>query len=798
MDLRFALRSLAKNPAFTLLAVLVMALGIGANTAVFSVVNAVLLRPLPYPDPDRIVTIRNYWKKTAAIGSHISAPDYHDWRNQSTAFESMAYWSGGPTAVIAGGASEYAQAAFVTSDFFRVFGARPQLGRFFSDAEMKPGSGGAAVISAAYWRARLGANPAAIGASLQIYGKSLTIVGVAQEGFEYPAGNDVWVPTNAIFAENPNRSSHNYFVVGRLKPKVNLEQAQAQMTAIAASLEREYPRSNEGKGVLVSRMQDTLVNSVRPTLYILLGAVGVVLLIACANMANLLLARSTSRTREIAIRAAVGASRGRVIRQLIVESVVWAALAGAAGLVLAMWGSRALVALAPTNVPRLGEMQTDGWVLVFTLAISIASSLLFGLAPALQVSRIDLNDALKHGGARSTGGSSKMRNALVIAEIAFSVILLAGAGLLVRSFQALINVDNGYQPQKILVADTSVSSSGMEASRRNVLFYDALLGDLRSIPGVTAAAGAWALPGSPGSDGGYWIDHLPPLSELSVSAPQAVFSVVGAGYFDTLRIPLKAGRDFSAADTYEQPFVAVINESLAKKSFPGQSPVGRAIFCGLDSLKPMTIIGVAGDVRQYGPASAPQPEIYMPYPQHPWRADSMNLLLRGAGDPLALADAVRRKIREHSPEVPVKFTTMEAALSASVAAPRFRTMLLGIFALLALVLAMAGVYGVMAYVVGQKTGEIGLRMALGASAGHVARLVLGQVITLTSIGLAIGLAGAVAVTRLLTGMLFEVKPGDPETYAGVIALIATVALAAGYLPARRAARVDPLVALREE
>ncbi len=800
MDLKFAIRSLRKTPGFTLLAVMVMALGIGANTAVFSVVNTVLLKPLAYRDPDRIVTLRNYWKKRAAASSFISAPDYHDWHDQSTAFDAMAYHAGEQTAVIVGTAPDYARVTGVTAEFFRVFGAAPLAGRFFSDAEQKPGGGGAAVISSGYWQRVFGGNQNAIGKTLRVYDKTLTIVGILPAEFQFPDKTDIWYPANTIFAENTHRGAHNYFVVGRLKPGVSVENAQAQMSSIASRLEQAYPQSNEGKGVVVERMLDTLVSKVKLTLYMLLAAVGVVLLIACANMANLLLAKSASRTREMAIRAAVGASRGRIVRQLIVESLVLALGGGAAGLVLAIWGADALVALAPSNVPRLAETGTDGWVLLFTLLISVVSSVLFGLAPALQASKVDLNVALKQGGARSVtgGGAGSIRNALVVAEIALSVVLLAGAGLLVRSFQALLSVDNGFKPEKILVAETSFPASGEEGRMRGVRFYNGLVADVRTIAGVSAVGTEVATPGSVHSNGGYWIDHLPPPSELSVHAPQAVFSVVGPGAFNALGIPLKAGRDLSDADTLEAPFAAVINEELARKSFPGQNPIGRSIFCGLDSMKPMTIVGIVGDVRQYGPASKPEPEIYMPYQQHPGWATALNVIVRTSSDPLALLETLRRKIHDHSSDVPVKFTTMEASLAQNVAAPRFRTLLLGILAGLAVCLAMAGVYGVMAYVVSQRSNEIGLRMALGASSGDVLRLVLRHAMTLAAIGLAIGLTGAVGATRLLRSLLFEVKPADPLTYVTVAVLLGTVALAASYVPAHRASRVDPAIALRQE
>ncbi|HVN06192.1 MAG TPA: ABC transporter permease [Bryobacteraceae bacterium] len=795
MDLKFALRSLRKNPGFALLAVFVMALGVGANTAVFSVVNAVLLKPLAYPDPDRIVTLASLWKSSGGHGQ-VSAPDFHDWHNESTAFDAMAYYQSGSTAVMPGGAAEYAHVAEVTPEFFQVFGVEPVAGRLFSAHEEKPGSGGAVVISYAYWQSHFGANAQAVGQSVRLLGKSLPIVGVLPPRFHFPNESDIWFPANVIYEETASRGGHNYRVVGRLKPGVSLEQAQAQMTAIGDRLARLYPDSNKGMSVAVVRMRDEMVRNVRLTLYLLLGAVALVLLIGCANVANLLLAKATSRTREIAIRAAVGASRARIVRQLFTESAVLALIAGAAGLLLAKWGSDALVALAPGNVPRLAESGIDAWVLAFTLGLSLAACLLFGLAPALEISRVDLNEALKQGAARvlSGGRSGRMRAALVMTEVALSVVLLAGAGLFIRSFVALHHVALGFQPEHVLVMETSVPAADLAASRRATHLYKDLLADLATLPGVSAVGATRNPPGIVYSDGSYFIDHM---GRFTPSMPQAVLSVMAPGALAALGIPIRRGRDFNDGDTYDAPFTAIINEALARKSFPGQDPLGRMIYCGLDSLKPMRIVGVVGDVRQYGPAVPPAPEIIMPYEQHPEPSTALNILVRTTAG-TALWGPIQRKVREHSAEVPVKFTSMQDVLAENMAAPRFRTLLLGIFAAIAVCLAMAGVYGVMAFSVGQRANEIGVRMALGANTGDVLRLVLRQGMLLTGIGLAAGLIAAAAATRLLTSMLFEVKADDPLTYLGVAALLATVSLAASYIPARRAARVDPMAALRQD
>lgn len=799
-DIRYALRSLRKNPGFTVLAVVVMALGIGANTAVFSVVNSVLLRPLDYRDPDRIVTVANQWKTGGAPQGQVSAPDFHDWHDQTSAFAAIAYYSNTETSLTAGSAAEYGRIASVTPEFFRVFAVDPVIGRPFSADEMRPASAGAAVISYGYWQSHFQGNAGALGRTVRMSDKSLTIVGVMPPGFQFPDQTDLWYPANTLFAETNQRSSHNYLVVGRLKPEVSREQAQAQLVSLAARLEKLYPDSNRNKSVVVTRMIDEQVRDVRTTLYLLLGAVALVLLIACANMANLLLAKATSRTREIAIRTAIGASRARIVRQLITESLLLAALSGAAGLLLALWGSSALVLIAPHNVPRLADAGIDRTVLAFTFSISVIASLLFGLAPAVHASKVDLIDALKRGAARAVVGAraGRTRAALVVAEIALSVILLAGAGLLMKSFVAMNNVALGFRPDNILLMSTSVPATDIESARRGGRFYRDIVSQVAAIPGVTSVSATRTPPGRITSNGAYVVDHVPGQGEFTVASPQAIFTILAPGAFAALGIPLKAGRDFQESDAYDAPFTAIINEELARRAFAGQNPLGHLLYCGFDSPKLMRIVGVVGDTHQAGPAQPARPELFMPYQQHPRAGMSMSVIVRTASDPTAMIETLRRKAHDVSPDVPVKFTTLEARLAENAATPRFRAILLGIFAALAVCLAMAGVYGVMAYVVGQRSGEIGLRMALGATPGSVMRLVLKQGLTLAALGLLLGLLGAAATSQLLTRMLFQVKAADPATYAVVALLLAVVALAACWLPARRATHVDPLTALREE
>ena len=804
-DLIYTFRQLRKGPGFSLLAITVLALGIGANAAVFSVVNAVLLKPLAYRDAGRIVTLSSLREKTGRHGQ-VSAPDFYDWHDQSTDFAAMAYYANEEVAVSGGGSPEYVGAAAVTPEFFSVFQVTPLAGRLFNLDEVKPHSNGAAVVSYTYAQSHFGGGPAALSQQVKMMDHSVNIVGVLPPGMRFPDKTDVWIPANTISEETIDRSAHNYKVVGRLRPGVSLAQAQTQVTAIGSRLEKQYPNSNTDKSVAVTPMLTEMVTEVRMTLYLLLGAVGAILLIACANMANVLLARASARTREMAVRAAVGASRGRIVRQLITESVVLSAASGVAALILANWAARTLVALAPGDVPRIGETAIDGPVMIFTMAISLAASMFFGLAPAFQLSRLDLYEALKPGSSRALAGghASGMRSALVVAQVALSVVLVAGAGLLIKSFSALQNVDMGFRPENLLIMGTDIpvafhfppEGEDLKNLQRANRVYTDLMTQVASIPGVKAVGAARDTLSGVRSTGVYWIDNLP--AELKLGGPEAVMTVVTPGAFAAMGIPVLRGRDFHGGDAYDAPFTAVINQALARKAFPGQDPLGHQIFCGFDSMKGMRIVGVVGDIRQKGPAQDPAPEIYMPYEQHPIGSTTLNVIVRSSMAPDALQRTLQQKMRALSPETPVRFTTMEAELAENIAAPRFRTLLLAIFAGLALALAMVGVYGVMSYMVSQSTNEIGVRMALGASRGNVLRLVLSQSLALSAVGLIVGLAGALVLGRLMNSVLFMVKPTDPTTLGVVSVLLLLVALAASYIPARRATRVDPLIAMRYE
>jgi putative ABC transport system permease protein len=798
-DVRYGLRTLLRQPGFAATAILTLALGIGATTAIFSVVNAVVLRPMPFDAPDRVMVVTNFNNKTGTRNTTISGPDFFDWRAQARSFEALSYFTGaGETSVTVNNVSDYTAVARVAPGYFDVFGATALRGRLFTEEEQRPGGSDAVVISDAYWRRQFGSDPRAIGATITFGNRTRTIIGVT--ALRYPARTDIYYP-DAAPPEAQSRTGHNYRGVGRLAAGVPVTQAQAEMTAIATRLEQQHPISNVDKGIAVVPVQEVVVGDTRQTLFVLLAAVAFVLLIACANVANLLLARAASRGRELVVRAAVGAGRVRLIRQMLTESVVLALLAGIGGVIIARWGVSILLALAPEDLPRLSEVTVDVTALLFALAISLAASVIFGLAPAWHVSRVDLADGLRQGGKGSSLGvrGGWARKAFVVTEIALAVALVMGAGLLGRSLVALAQVDMGFSSDRLVVLKTVVPVSGREQFPRAIATYRSMLEELRAIPGVTAAGGVTSLPTAVRSNGGYWIQGGPGPEVLGMKSPQALFNVVTPDYFRTLQVPVLRGRDFNDGDRLESPFVAVINEQLARDAFPGVDPIGRTIRCGLDTLEPMTIVGIVKDVRTRGPNRPVQAELFMPYEQHQGPATSLNIVLRtDAADPLAIGGTAMRQIRGRSPEVPVRVETMETTLSNASATPRFRTVLLVVFAAVALVLAIAGVYGVMAYTVNQRVPEIGLRVALGASPSDVMQLVLREGALLVVIGLAVGAALSFAGARFISGLLFGVSARDPIVFVAVSVVVAIAAMAACLVPGRRALRVDPLLALRAE
>ena len=798
-DIRYGIRTLTRQPGFAATAILTLALGIGATTAIFSVVNAVVLRPMPFDAPERIMVVTNTNLKTGSRNTTISGPDFFDWRAQTRSFEALSYFTGsGEASVTVNNVSDYTTITRVAPGYFRVFGATALVGRLFTEEEERPVGSQVAVISEAYWRRQFDSNPSVIGSPITFNQRPYTIIGVTS--LRYPTRTDIYYP-DFIAPEAQSRTAHNYRGVGRLPPGVSVAEAQAEMTAIATGLAQQYPLSNGEKGIAVVPLQDVVVGDTRQTLFVLLAAVAFVLLIACANVANLLLARAAARGRELVVRAAVGAGRLRLIRQMLTESAVLAMVAGIGGVIVARWGVQALVALAPPDLPRLDEVTVDATALGFALLISLAASFIFGLAPAWHVSRVDLADGLRQSGKGSALGvrSGWARKAFVVAEIALAVSLVMGAGLLGRSLIALAAVDMGFQGDRLVVLRTTVPVSGREQFARAIEVYRNTLTELRTMPGVAAAGGVTSLPTLVRSNGGYWIQGGPGPEVLGMKSPQALFTVVTPEYFRTLSVPVVRGRDFNDSDRIDAPFVAIINEQLAKDSFPGVDPIGRTIRAGLDSLEPMTIVGIVKDVRTRGPNRPVQAELYFPYEQHQGPATSLNLVIRtDAIDPLAIGATAARQIRGRYPEVPVRVETMEMTMAGATATPKFRTVLLVVFAVVALLLAIAGVYGVMAYTVNQRVPEIGLRVALGASPGDVIGLVLREGAVLVVIGLAVGAALSYAGAQFISGLLFGVSARDPMVFAAVSVLVAIAALGACLIPGRRALKVDPLLALRAE
>ncbi len=799
-DLRYAARALRRQLGFSLTAILTLALGIGATTAIFSVVNAVVVRPLPYAEPDRLVAIMNYWTRTGLRGATVSAPDFLDWRQQTQSIGVMSYYVGGEVSVASEGAADYATVIRVTPGFFEVFKVQPQLGRLLTPDEQRPGGPASVVITDAFWRRQFAASPVAIGATLRFSQRAYTIVGVLPAGFRFPARTDLYTAEQTSVA-GTSRSAHNYRVVARLADRFVIEQAAAELAAIGQRLEQQYPQSNDGKAVIVVPLQETVVGNNRATLLVLMGAVGLVLLIACANVANLLLARSSARQREMVVRAAVGAGRWRLVRQLLTESAMLAVAAGVAGVLIARWGVTAFLALAPADLPRLDEVAVDRTALTFTLAIALLASVVFGLAPALQLSAIKIAEGLRQGGKGSATGvrAGWARRAFVVTQVALAVVLVAGAGLLGKTLVAVAQVDLGIDVDRLVVLRTAVPVANVADAPRATSVYKSILSDVRGLPGVSAAGAVTGLPTAVRSNGGYWIQGGPGPEQLGIRSPQAIFTVATPDYFRAMRIPVVRGRDFTDADQRDAPMVAIVNEALVRESFAGRDPIGQTIRSGLDTLEPMTIVGVVRDVRTWGPTRPAQAEIYMPYEQHPGPATALNIVARtDVTDPLALGNAIARQIRERHPDVPVRISTMEETVSTSNATPRFRTLLLIAFAAVALVLAVAGVYSVLAFTVSRRVPEIGVRIALGATPQRVLAIVLREGAILTGSGLAVGLALVAAASQVIRGLLFGVTPSDPVVLGSVTAFVSLAALVACLVPGLRALRVDPTTALRAE
>jgi putative ABC transport system permease protein len=793
-DLRYGSRLLLKRPGFTAIAVVTLALGIGANTAIFSVVNAVLLRPLPFTDPDRLVLFYGTNRQMGFSGQWaVCDADYPDWKSQSESVGQIAAYQR-KFFNLTDGEPERLLASAVDADLFELLGVQPALGRTFTAEEARPGNEAVAVISHKLWQRRFGSDTAAIGKVVHFDGTSHTVIGVMPSGFEFPNQSEVWTPL-VLTSECSNSFNQ---VVARLKPGLPLKQAQEDAGVIFRRLGERHPQRDAESEMTVIPLQEFLVASTRPVLLVLLGAVSLVLLIACANVANLLLARAGSRQREMAIRRALGATRWRIVLQLLVESVILSALGGAMGVLFAVWGLEGLRAFMPAGVPRAETIAIDGWVLAFALAVSLVSGIIFGLVPALHSSRTDLSRSLKEGerSVSETRSRRRVRSVLVVSEFALAMVLLIGAGLLIKSFVRLMEVKPGFDPTNVLTMNV-ILPPRYEKPSDMTNFYRMAIERFQNVPGVRAAGAVFGLPlGDMGVNGDFTIEGKPPL-EAGVTASKLV---VSTGYFRTMGIPLLRGRFFSETDTDKSTPVVIISENMAEMFWPGEDPIGKRLQPGFRSKPMCTVAGVVGNVHQNGFAKKAPMAIYMPDSQAPvFLLSAAAFVVRTEGFPQSLAGTFRRELQEIDKELPLyDVRSMEELVSNSLSEPRFNMLLLAVFAGLALALASIGIYGVMAYSVAERTREIGIRMAMGAQAEDVVRLVLKQGTALISIGLAFGLAASFALTRVISTFLFGVSATDPVTFAGIAVLLGVVALVACYIPARRATRVDPIVALRYE
>jgi predicted permease len=817
-DFRFALRQLRNSPGFTFIAVLTLALGIGANTAIFSVVNAVLLKPLPFPKPQQLVAVgstNSHDGSTPDQLSSLSYPDYFDFRKENHTLASSAVYRDLTVAFTDGGNAQSLVAIKSTGEFFDVLGVKPLIGRGFvrADEEAGGGPGGyKVVLSYDFWQKQFGGDKSVLGRTIQVDRRNCTVIGVMPERFQYPIQNDPIeiYETTSEDAESPDgskpitqqRGNHCLQAIARLKPGVSPAQTQADLVTIAARLEKQYPDSNSYFSVLVKPLRDELVGDVRTALYVLFGAVVCVLLIANANVANLLLARASVRGKEIALRGALGASRSRIVRQLLTESVLLAALGGLLGLLIAEWGTSALIHAVPQNIPRISDIQLDPVVLVFTLVISLATGIVFGLVPAWQASHVDLNTALKSGmrSGNDSGHKGRLRNGLVMAEVALALVLLVCAGLLIQSFARLGQVQTGLRPDRLLTARIVLPASAYPKNENIITFFQNLLPKIRALPGVKSASTIFPLPLSPSNitTSVDIADHPLPEGQRATSPAR----IASDDYFKTVGIPLLQGRTFDEHDTFKSAPVVIVNQFFAQKFFPSQNPIGKSVapgYSATDAQPPMRqIIGVVGNVKHRSLRSDDTPEIYLPETQAPFNSISLVVRTRVA-NAASLTNAISAQLATVDPDIPLtNVKVFEDYIAKSLARPRFNALLLSIFAGVALLLTAIGIYGVMAYSVAQRTNEIGVRMALGAAQSSIFRLIVGQAMALVGISLGVGLLGAFAATRLLNSLLFGVGAADPITFGGIVLLLSAVAFLAAWLPARRAAQVDPIVALRTE
>ena len=799
-DLRYGVRMLVSRPGFTIVAVITLALGIGANTAIFSVVNGVLLRPLPYRDVDHILTLWETDKQRGEKEEGAAPGNFLDWREQNQSFEQLAAAEPYSHRMTGSGEPESFKSWLVSEGFFEILGVRPLHGRTFLPEEYQAGNDKVIVLGESLWRQRFGGDPNLIGQTLLLNGQPHKVVGIMPSRFQIPTGRVMWAPEVFRDDARQERGSAYFKVIGRLKPGVTREQAQAEIAAIQSRLNEQYPQESKGRGAVVVPLAEQLTAQARPGLLLLLGAAGFVLLIACANVANLLLARGAERQKEFALRAALGAVRVRLARQLITESVFLSLLGGAAGVLMAWWGVDLLMAFSPGNLPQSAEIGFDARVLLFAVVVSAVTALVFGLAPAIQFSKPDLQQMLKEGGRTAADGSSRhrLRNVLVVSEIALALTLLIGAGLLVRSFVRLLQVDPGFAASRAVSLEVHVWGSSRTPQQR-ATFFEQTIDRISALPGVQAAGAVSALPFHDNS-----IDITrtftvegraqPPAGQ----APSAFVTCATSDYFTAMGIPLKSGRAFTRFDRDSTQPVVLISETMARRFFGGEDPVGKKIKLGFMG-EPVVreIVGVVGDARHTGLDSDPRTEIFLPHLQEPY--GSMTYVVRTTNDPATLLPSVKKEIWAVNKDLPfASISTIDELVSKSLGERRFNLLLLGSFAVIALVLASVGIYGLISFSTSRRTHEIGVRMAMGAQTGDIMRLVLREGMTLAATGVALGLAASFALTRLLSSLLFGVSQTDPLTYAGVSLLLFIVALLACYIPARRVTKVDPMIALRYE
>jgi putative ABC transport system permease protein len=795
-DIRYGFRSLLKRPGFTAIALIALALGIGANTAIFSLVNAVVLRPLPFPEPDRLVWA---WGNIRSGGNRasISPLDYLDYREQNKTFENLAaaLTMPLPVNVTGNGDPERLNAAGVTGNFFDTFKIAPALGRGFTLDNEKTGQDQVTILSHNFWQRRFGGDPAIINRTIVLNGKATQIIGVMGPDVSLPQVAELWVPLNFEDPDMKMRKAHFLRPIGRLKPGVSLTQAQADLDLIAAQLEKQYPDSNTGWNTRLVSLREQLLGSSRTYVFILFGAVGLVLLIACANVANLLLVRAAARQKEIALRTALGASRPRIMRQMITESVLLAIMGGALGALLARFGVDLLVSLSEGSLPRTVTVRVDATVLLFTFLISLATGLLFGLAPAFRTLQVNLIESLKEGvrGASETTLRNRTRSLLVVFESAIAVMLLIAAGLLVRSLIALQSVDPGFDANNVLTMRLDLARNKYDTPEKTANFLTELQTRAGNLPGVETVGLITELPLSGQlNDVPFTVEGRPPVT--IDQAFDADFRRINQNYFSALRIPLLRGRNFSDQEVRQDDEVVIVSQQLVNQVFPNEEPLGKRLVTVMGDTR-YEIIGVVSDIRHQSLAGGPVPTMYFPTIQ----SNSTNVVIRTKSDPMSVAAGLRKEIQAIDPDQPVAAVKpMTAWVDASVSSQRYRTTLLGLFAVLAMVLAATGIYGVMSYTVAQRTHEIGVRMALGAQQGNVLKLVVRQGMMLAVIGVALGLIGAFALTRVMASLLFQVTARDPITFAVVAVLLIAVAFLACFVPALRATKVDPLVALRYE